>query len=192
MSPTLNGSSHFECSDSIEIRDGIMFVFYETATQSISLHLLAKAINYSFNAQKNHKKGCGIMCQKFEACLWKTHPANTCLGMESGFWGTKMTGRWRRFSGMGTDRDMNGSKVTETLEKEGGGNKNKTIIGRVRRVTDARVRRTYLTADGADQGGLELPLELVHKEGVVPQSMHLPRLVGYLHTENKGYVRRNL
>ena len=38
--------------------------------------------------------------------------------MESGFSGTKMTGRWRRFLGMGTDRDMKGSKVTETLKRK--------------------------------------------------------------------------
>ena len=38
----------------------------------------------------------------------------TSIGMMLGSRGTKMTGRWRRFRGMGTDRDMKGSKVIET------------------------------------------------------------------------------
>ena len=87
--------------------------------------------------------------------------------MESGFWGTKMTGRWRRFLGMGTDRDMKGSKVTETLKK-------KEAVIKHNQMCCTRIHSSYLTADRTDQGGLELPLELVHEEGVVPHLMHPP------------------
>ena len=38
----------------------------------------------------------------------------TSIGMMLGSRGTKMTGRWRRFRGMGTDSDMKGSKVIES------------------------------------------------------------------------------
>ena len=42
----------------------------------------------------------------------------TCLGMQPGSWGTKMTGRRRRFLGMGTDIDMKGSKVTDSCKAD--------------------------------------------------------------------------
>ena len=51
------------------------------------------------------------LCQTTCTCIFV---GLTRLGVVYGSWGTKMTGRRRRFLGMGTDSDRKGSKVTDS------------------------------------------------------------------------------